>query len=147
MCATTAAMAAASFMKPPGVALADTRPRNVVLLVEDNDFVAGLMTCVVQRRGQQVVRARDGAEAERLFKEWEPAIALVIMDCRLPDDDGRSVCRRLRCRSQRLPVLFTSGQDWPETPEFAEPHTGFLTKPFLPTQLQRQMDAVLGAIV
>src|SRR5436309_949157 len=112
MCATPAAMAAprceASVGAHPAGGLPD---RDLVLLVEDNDVVAELITRILERRGRLLIRARDAAEAERQFMAYAPRIALLMLDCKLPDVHGGVLCQRLRRLVPGLPALFTSGQD------------------------------------
>lgn len=125
-------------LPPPG--------RDIVLVVEDDDTVARLMTHILTRVPRRVLRARDGAECARLFREHAAAIALVIMDCRLPDTDGASLCNELRRMSPGLPVLLTSGRDQSRAPALNHGATAFLAKPFLPAQVEHKVSALLAAI-
>ena len=120
--------------------------RNLVLLVEDNDCVAGLVTCILGRGGRRVLRARDGAESELLFAAHAREIACVMLDYRLPDTDGASLCARLRRQRPDLPVMFASGQDYAGQRTFADGITRFVAKPFLPAELAREVSALLAAI-
>jgi two-component system response regulator AdeR len=139
-------MPAFSATETPEVVL-DARERRLVLVVEDNDVVAGLIERLLERRGQKMLRARDGAEGLRCFSKHAPEVALVIVDCRLPDMDGLSVCRSFRCQSPDLAVLLTSGQDYAGLRWLADGPTAFLAKPFHPAEFQRQVDSLLSAIV
>ncbi|PTX94454.1 hybrid sensor histidine kinase/response regulator [Opitutus sp. ER46] len=69
-------------------------PRATVLLVEDTDYNALAATAVLARLGLTCDRARDGAEAIRLFGEKRHNI--VLLDRNLPDLDGTEVAQRLR---------------------------------------------------
>lgn len=143
MCAFPAALPGVSAPATPGASAADISARGQVLIVEDNDVVAGLITCILNRRGQSVLRARDGAECEQMVAQHGSAIVLVLLDCRLPDTDGISLCGRLRARVPRLPVLLSSGHNYAGPRAVADGPTAFLAKPFLPEQLKRQIDTLL----
>ena len=75
-----------------------------VLLVEDDDSIAVPLAEGLQREGFDVVRAATGAEA--LAAETPD---FVLLDLRLPDVDGFTVCRELRARSA-VPIIVVSAR-------------------------------------
>ena len=123
-----------------------THVRNAVLVVDDNEFVAGLVACILERRGQRVLRARDAREALRIFSEYEPEIVLAVVDCRLPDGDGVSLAHRLRETTATLPVLLTSGENYGGARALHGGASAFLPKPFLPAQLRASVEALLRSL-
>jgi DNA-binding response OmpR family regulator len=129
-----------------GAEFRETPARNLVLQVEDNDCVAGLVGALLAREGLRVLRARDGAEGERLFAAHAEEIAVVMLDCRLPDIEGTVLGRRLRARAPELRVLFTSGHSYAGQRIFDDGLTGFLAKPFLPAQLTREIKSLIAEI-
>lgn len=127
-------------------AAAEPPAAEAVLLVEDDDIVAGLVERILARRFQRVLRAVTGAEGEKLFVENRAAIGLVMIDCWLPDVEGTILCRRLRRDAPGLPVLLTSGCDNPEARRLADDGiTAFLPKPFYPAQIEREVGALLSS--
>lgn len=83
--------------------------RDAVLLIEDNDTIAGLLTSLMRSLGLRVLWCAEGGEALNLFAARRAEIILVLADCRLPDMDGRDVCLKIRESAPALPVLVTSG--------------------------------------
>ncbi|MFE7034830.1 response regulator transcription factor [Streptomyces sp. NPDC057621] len=75
-----------------------------ILLIEDDDRVAGPLTEGLDRFGFAVDRARTGATG---LTAAEPDI--VLLDLGLPDMDGIEVCRALRLRSQ-VPIIIISAR-------------------------------------
>jgi DNA-binding response OmpR family regulator len=75
-----------------------------VLLVEDDDSIAEPLAEGLRREGFAVVCAATGAEA---LAADEPDI--VLLDLRLPDVDGFTVCRELRARSE-VPIIVVSAR-------------------------------------
>jgi two-component system response regulator RstA len=65
-----------------------------VLLVEDDDALAGLLSDYLSRHGFDVKRIVDGLEAVASIESSSPA--LVLLDLMLPGIDGLEVCRRVR---------------------------------------------------
>ncbi len=75
-----------------------------LLLVEDDDSIAEPLADGLRREGFEVTRAATGAEALAAA----PA-DLVLLDLRLPDVDGFTVCRELRSRSD-VPIIVVSAR-------------------------------------
>jgi len=75
-----------------------------VLLVEDDDSIAVPLVEGLRREGFDVERASTGAEALAAGEA-----DLVLLDLRLPDIDGFSVCRELRSRSD-VPIIVVSAR-------------------------------------
>ena len=86
---------------PPSVS--PEAPPPLVLLIEDEEMVADLVERLLVRLGKRVLRARDGAEGAQMFAEYEHDIALVMLDCCLPDIDGVAMCRVIRQHAPNLP--------------------------------------------
>lgn len=119
----------------------------VVLLVEDEDALAELLTHLLGRLSIGVIRAPDGASALRLFAQHQATIVLAFVDCRLPDMDGADVCHALRRTRPNLPLLLTSGRDHRAllaTFSAAGP-AAFLAKPYMPGDVMRHVTALLNA--
>jgi DNA-binding response OmpR family regulator len=81
-----------------------------ILLVEDNPDHEALMLRALKQNNisSEVIVARDGAEAVDylLGKSYVP-LALVLVDLKLPKEDGLKVLRSVRAapRTRRLPVV------------------------------------------
>jgi len=89
-----------------------TRTKQVVLLIEDNEFMRKITASHLQDADFLVCTATNGKEGITLARQEKPAV--VLCDLRLPDIDGYAVLRALRAdRSTALtPFIFlTSDQD------------------------------------
>jgi two-component system, OmpR family, response regulator RegX3 len=75
-----------------------------VLIVEDEDSIAEPLAEGLRREGFEVTRAAGGREALAA-----PEHDLVLLDLRLPDVDGLTVCRRLRERSN-VPIIVVTAK-------------------------------------
>lgn len=118
----------------------------VVLLVEDEDSLADLVTALLGRMKIRVIRAADGAQALQLFRQHQGEVALAFVDCQLPDCSGADVCNDLRAAWPGLPLLLTSGRDQ----RALEAHFAvggpcqFLPKPFMPGDVTRRVSSLLA---
>jgi len=113
-----------------------------ILLIEDDDRLAGLISEYLGEAGFRVAHAGEGrAGLERLAREPQDA---VILDLTLPDMDGLDVCRELRRRFD-VPVLMLTARGEP-----ADRVVGlelgaddYLGKPFEPRELLARLRAIL----
>lgn len=117
-----------------------------VLLVEDEDSLGDLLMHLLGRINVRVIHATDGATGLQLFAEHKASISLAFVDCRLPDMDGGELCRRLREMQPRLPLLLTSGRDQRGLVGLFSPGgpAAFLPKPYMPADVMRHVNALLG---
>ena len=78
-----------------------------LLVVEDDEMIARLLSTVLGRAGFEVVRCNDGRSGLRRMHETHPD--LVILDVGLPDLDGWTVVGLVRDISD-IPVLMLTGR-------------------------------------
>jgi DNA-binding response OmpR family regulator len=80
-----------------------------ILLVEDEPQIADFISRGLSEHGYGVDVARDGEEA----LDW-PAVAdfdTIVLDVMLPKRNGVDVCRALRQRGVRTPILMLTARD------------------------------------
>jgi len=81
-----------------------------ILIVEDDEELASLISDYLIENGLQVLVISDGSEAERGMRSFNPD--LVILDQMLPNKDGLQICRELRSHFAG-PILFlTARSGW-----------------------------------
>jgi DNA-binding response OmpR family regulator len=115
----------------------------LVLLVEDEPAIAGLLTSYLTRDGFEVELAGDGEAALAAVRTRRPAA--MILDVGLPGMDGTEVCRRLRADGDWTPVLFVTARD-DEIDRVLGLELGaddYVTKPFSPREVVARVRAVL----
>ena len=80
-----------------------------ILLVEDEPEVLNALRKTIERVGYEVLTARSGDEAYRLFAD-DPSVDLIITDIVMPGHlMGTDLARQLRSLKPELPVVFMSG--------------------------------------
>jgi DNA-binding response OmpR family regulator len=109
-----------------------------LLLVEDDDSIAEPLAEGLRREGFSVTRAATGAEALEA-----PPVDLVLLDLRLPDVDGLTVCRELRSRSD-VPIIVVSarGEEVDRVVGLELGADDYLVKPFGLRELVARIRAV-----
>ena len=123
------------------------RPRNRILLVEDNRGNRDLSTMVLRGHGFEVEVATDGQEG--LQKAKEGPYDLILMDVRLPGIDGLTVTRLLKAdpRTASMPVVALSARAMlgDESEALAAGCSGYITKPIEVRRFIQQVSAFLEA--
>ncbi len=94
-----------------------------------------LFESALESEGHEVVTEKDGAAGEeRASEEFD----VVLLDIQLPKKDGLEVCRSLRARGLRIPIVALSASVLPE--EIARTKSAgfdiFLSKPNSPRELR-----------
>lgn len=80
-----------------------------ILLIEDEDRIAEFLVRGLSEEGYSVRHAIDGREAWAALQgaEWD----LILLDWRLPGEDGIQLLERFRRRDRRTPVIFLTARD------------------------------------
>lgn len=80
-----------------------------ILIVEDEAAVARGLEYGLSREGFDVLCASTGKQALAMVKRSTPH--LILLDIRLPDISGFDVCRRLRAKGHRQPIVMLTARD------------------------------------
>ena len=115
----------------------------LVAFVDDEESLRTTVTMALQRDGFRVETFADGAEALAKFERALPDLA--ILDILMPRLDGLELCRRLRARSEHLPILILSSKD-EELDRILGLELGaddYLCKPFALRELVARVKALL----
>jgi two-component system, OmpR family, response regulator ChvI len=81
----------------------------VVAVVEDEETIREAMCFALRADGYRTEAYDDGLTAWEAFGRTLPDLA--ILDIGLPRLDGLDLCRRLRTRSETLPVIFVTSRE------------------------------------
>ncbi|MEK7286336.1 MAG: sigma-54 dependent transcriptional regulator [Nitrospirota bacterium] len=111
-----------------------------ILLIEDLESLAKMLTLALEKAGFHVVLARDGAEGIAKIKEG--GMDLVVTDLKLPKKTGMDVLHAVREYSTDIPVVLMTAYGSIETAVLAikEGAADFITKPFDPDHLILQIN-------
>lgn len=119
----------------------------LVLAADDDEDILGLVRMVLEEDGYEVVTATDGGRALELALELGPDIC--VLDVMMPVLDGCEVTRQLRLaeRTRETPILLLSARtQWEAVTRGREAGADeYVTKPFIPDDLQRSVRGLLAA--
>jgi two-component system response regulator MprA len=114
-----------------------------LLVVDDDPRVRAELSRALEYEGFHVAAASDASGALAEFRAAPPD--LLLMEARLPDEDGLEVCRRLRDDGARVPILIVTGRD-AVADRIAGLEAGaddYLVKPFSTAELIARVRALL----
>jgi two-component system response regulator ChvI len=115
----------------------------LVAFVDDEESLRTTVSLALRRDGFRVETFADGLQALTRFERGLPDLA--ILDIVMPRLDGLELCRRLRARSEHLPILILSSKD-EELDRVLGLELGaddYLCKPFALRELVARVKALL----
>jgi CheY-like chemotaxis protein len=119
----------------------------IILLVEDDDAVRGVVCRILRRSGYTVLEATNGVEALRVCADPAVEIDAIITDMVMPELGGREFACALQEYRPDARLVFMSGytEDAVTRQSLLEPGAAFIEKPFTPDALTRKLRSVLDA--
>jgi len=84
-------------------------PSRQIAVVEDEDTIREGICVALRREGYEASGFEDGRAAWDTFERRLPDLA--VLDIGVPRMDGLELCRRLRAKSERLPIIFVTSRD------------------------------------
>ncbi|MDQ8204450.1 two-component regulator propeller domain-containing protein [Pelagicoccus sp. SDUM812003] len=83
----------------------DDAPRSSVVIAEDEDSNYLVMSRLLKQEPINLIRANNGQEAIDICRQRPDEIALVLMDIRMPELDGRLATQTLKADFPDLPIV------------------------------------------
>ena len=132
-------------MSPGSLGDSVTRTVPLLLIVDDDAAVAGILTSELTEAGYEAVRAADGQEGLDLFEHLRPD--LVLTDDVMPHVDGFGLIEAIR-RSGPTPIIVISegGSDRDRISALDLGADDYLAKPFSFNELLQRVRAQLGRL-
>jgi two-component system KDP operon response regulator KdpE len=113
-----------------------------VLIVDDDENMVRLLSLVLEPLGARLLSATSGPQALRLSYEHHPDV--ILLDIKMPDMDGLTVCERLRAASDVSIIMVTAlgGMD-SVSAAYAVGADDYVIKPFDSSELLARVQACL----
>jgi len=101
-------------LEQPQAESAESDKRQIILIVDDDEVLADTLSRRLVRQGYGTLTADCGQEGLRQARTHRPA--LVVLDVRLPDMDGLTICHQLADEPETcsIPVIILSGMARPD---------------------------------
>jgi two-component system cell cycle sensor histidine kinase/response regulator CckA len=135
----------AAALTPQFVAEAGLSGTETVLLAEDANALRQVIERILSSNGYNVIVAKNGEDALRLFEKHTRNIDALLTDVVMPGLSGRELVSSILEKRPSLPVLFMSG--YAENAAIGRlglsAGHGFILKPFTPESLLRKLRDML----
>lgn len=113
-----------------------------IMIVEDEEAIARVLSVYLQKAGFHVIRVPDGRTALEVFEVSPPS--LILLDIMLPNIDGFELLQLIREKSS-CPIIMLTAKD-----EIKDRLAGldggaddYMSKPFIPEEVVARVHAVL----
>ena len=125
-----------------------TGSKELVMIVDDEEFVTMLAQRVLTDEGYRVVTSKDGFQAIETYRKLKDQISLIILDFTMPIMDGADVFAELLLINPKVPVVLSSGFAEQERLRsmLARGLRGFMPKPYTQQKLLTQIRSTLDAL-
>ncbi|WP_458760215.1 PAS domain-containing protein [Afipia sp. TerB] len=117
----------------------------VVLVVEDEPIVRGVIVEMLGDQGYRTAEAADGPSALQILRDGTQRVDLLVTDVGLPGMNGRQLADLAREARHDLKILFMTGYaaDATTPKGFLRPGMRMITKPFDLDNLSQMVDAMI----
>ncbi|WP_025916658.1 response regulator [Herminiimonas sp. CN] len=117
-------------------------PISRILIVDDDREIRSLLADYLSNNGYVAHSAENGNAMWKTLEETP--IDLIVLDLNLPGDDGLTLCRKLRAKSQ-MPVIMLTARNEPldRILGLEMGADDYLPKPFEPRELLARIRSVL----
>ena len=114
-----------------------------ILVAEDDANIRLGLAATLESEGYAVTAASDGAQALKLYPQDK--YDLVVLDVMMPKMSGYDVCRELRAKGARVPVLLLTakGEEIDKVVGLKLGADDYVTKPFGVQELLARVEALL----
>jgi two-component system, OmpR family, response regulator len=117
-----------------------------ILVVDDDRDIRTLLCDYLEKNGFRTSAVAEGKALRRTLEHTH--VDLIVLDLMLPGDDGLTLCREIRARSQIPIIMLTAlGEDIDRIVGMEVGADDYLPKPFNPRELLVRIRAVLRRAV
>ncbi len=114
-----------------------------ILIADSNVKLSSLLECYLSEQGFQAHSVANSKQMDQLL--MQEAFHLIVLDLMLSDEDGLSICQRLRSSKNMIPVIMLKEKS-SEMDRIIGLEIGaddYLSKPYNPRELLARIKAVL----
>ena len=117
-----------------------------ILIADDERDICEAVRRIVERAGHTCIEVYDGALALEAYERERPD--LVIVDVMMPEVNGFDLCRDLRARDARVPIIMLSAKSdiVDKGVGFAAGCDDYVAKPFNSQELAMRIEAQLRRV-
>lgn len=121
--------------------------KRTALIVDDEETMLDIEAFMLQKIGFNILKARNSAEACKLFADEKDSIDIVVLDMVMPQEHGSITYKRLKKMNPAIRVLVASAfeKDGIVDSILNDGQNGFIQKPFKFEDFVRNIDLILSS--
>ena len=116
--------------------------RPAILILDDDQDLAELVSWMLEGEGYEVRTAGNGIDGMRVLETFDPA--LIILDMRMPLMDGWQFAAEIEARGEHAPILVMTAAEDAHMPAKEIGAAHWIAKPFDVDALIALVRAVVG---
>lgn len=121
--------------------------QKTIIVVDDEKDILGLIQKILTFQDYTILPAKNGKEMFEILQTTHPD--MILLDIMMPGLDGYEICNRLKneASTRDIPVVMLTVLTDPRDVQKGKDAgaTAYLTKPFEPEDLEREIRTVLGS--
>ena len=123
-----------------------SQQKRKILIVDDDARLRDLLLRYLAGENFNVQAAPNGAFMDKLVNR--ELFDLIVLDLMMPQEDGLSICRRLRAAGNKTPIIMLTakGEEVDRIVGLEMGADDYLPKPFNPRELVARINAVLRRV-
>ena len=122
------------------------KENRTALIVDDEETMLDIESFILQKIGFNTLKANNSVEACRLYEDKKEHIDIVVLDMRMPDENGTDTYKRLKTMNPDIRVLISSGleKDRDVDEILNDGQNGFIKKPFKFDEFTSNVNTILS---
>jgi len=120
--------------------------KKTIVVVDDEKDILGLIEKILSFNHYSIILAKNGKELFEILSKGKPD--LILLDIMMPGNDGYEICNQLKAdpETRDIPVIILTVLADSSHMEKGKTLgvSAYLTKPFEPKELERQIKRLLG---
>lgn len=122
--------------------------KQTIMAVDDSDSVRQMVAFSLKQAGFDVVEANNGEAAVETLKQLAAPVSMIVTDLDMPRKNGIELIQAVRAMPayKSIPIVVLTLKSDTELKQKAKAAgaSGWITKPFTPTQLKDVVAKLLG---
>ena len=117
-----------------------------ILIIDDEPMIIKILSHLLSLDDYKIISAVDGVEGIEKFDAENPDF--VLLDMKMPKMDGMETLKRLRRKSQTVPIVIMTGNNDKEIEDesFWNGSSAYVEKPFAYDKVKKMIEFLLTPI-
>jgi DNA-binding NtrC family response regulator len=122
------------------------KENRTALIVDDEETMLDIESFILRKIGFNTLKASNSLEACRLYEDKKEHIDIVVLDMRMPDENGTDTYKRLKRMNPNIKVLISTGSEKDRDVDeiLNDGQNGFIKKPFKFDEFTSNVNTILS---